>query len=51
MSDCKGFARLHVIDATEDFEIFGKLETGRLPIELPIPLLKTLNGEAPTVEL
>jgi hypothetical protein len=26
MSDCKGFANLHVTDATEDFEVFGKPE-------------------------
>jgi hypothetical protein len=51
MSDSKGFATLHITDATEDFEIFDKLQTGRLPIESPIPLLKTLNGEGPRVEL
>ena len=51
MSDCKGFASLHISDATEDSEVFGKLETGRLRIESPMPLLKTLNCDGPSVEL
>jgi hypothetical protein len=29
MSDFKGFAGLHITDATEEFEFYGKLETGR----------------------
>jgi hypothetical protein len=39
MSDYKGLANLHITDATKGFEVFGKLEAGRLPIESPIPWL------------
>ena len=30
ISDFKGFAGLYITDATEEYEFFGKLETGRV---------------------